>query len=104
MHALRQPHAVTNQISFFSAYFCTIVSVLSLIGDYAVRFSVPDGTFYIVIMGWIFLQQLIYVRIQNIEERAITIGRRTAASMRAEDENKMDSGMLKRSRCVLFFQ
>ena len=58
--------------------------------------------FYIVIMGWIFLQ-LIYVRIQNIEERAITVGRRTAASMGAEDENKMDSGMLRRSRCVLIF-
>ena len=59
--------------------------------------------FYIVIMGWIFLQQLIYVRIQNIEERAITVRRRTAASMGAEDENKMDSGMLRRSRCVLIF-
>ena len=59
--------------------------------------------FYIVVMGWIFLQQLIYVRIQNIEERAITIGRRTVASMGVEDENEMDSGMLRRSRCVLIF-
>ena len=57
MHAPRQPHAVTSQLSAsfffsfflggvaFSKYFCTI-AIFSLYGEYVVRFPLlPDGTF-----------------------------------------------------------
>ena len=38
----------------FSEYLCTI-AVLSLFGEYVVRFILPDGVFfYLVTTGWIF--------------------------------------------------
>ena len=37
----------------FSEYFLYI-AVLSLYGDYVVRFFLPDGVFYLVTTGWIF--------------------------------------------------
>ena len=72
VQAPRQPHVffsfflfvVLLEMSLSSSIFCTI-AVLSLYGEYAVRFSLPDGVFYLLTTGCIFYISLCENSIKN---------------------------------------
>ena len=53
-----------EMMSLSSSIFC-IIAVFSLYGEYVVRFSLPDGVFYLVTTGCIFYISLCENSIKN---------------------------------------
>ena len=60
------------EMSLFPSIFCTI-SAFSLYGEYVVRSFLPNGVFLPCDHGLDFLHQLIYVRIQSINQKDVCL-------------------------------